>query len=113
MSKQQIKFTSLFAGLAVALFFYFVNPFGVNEKASIVLSIAALMISWWVTEALPMPVVALLPLVLFPLFGVAELKAVAVSYGDQNIFLFMGGFMLGLAIEKWSLHRRISLKQKR
>ncbi|MEI2740253.1 MAG: SLC13 family permease [Chitinophagaceae bacterium] len=109
MSKQQIKFISLFAGLAIALFFYFVNPFGVNEKASIVLSIAALMISWWVTEALPMPVVALLPLVLFPLFGVAELKTVAVSYGDQNIFLFMGGFMLGLAIEKWNLHRRIAL----
>ena len=56
-----------------------------------------------------MPVVALLPLVLFPLLGIAELKTVALSYGDQIIFLFMGGFMLGLAIEKWNLHRRIAL----
>jgi solute carrier family 13 (sodium-dependent dicarboxylate transporter), member 2/3/5 len=108
-SKQQVKFISLFAGIAVALFFYLINPFAVSERASIVLSIAALMITWWVTEALPMPVVALLPLVLFPLLNIADLKTVAVSYGDQIIFLFMGGFMLGLAIEKWNLHRRIAL----
>ena len=109
LSKQQYKFLSLFAGIAIALFFYFVNPFGVPERACIVLSIAVLMITWWVTEALPMPVVALLPLVLFPLLNIADLKTVAVSYGDQIIFLFMGGFMLGLAIEKWNLHRRIAL----
>jgi len=108
-SKQQIRFISIAAGIAVALFFYFVNPFAVTERATIVLSIAVLMITWWVTEALPMPVVALLPLVLFPLLNIADLKMVAVSYGDQIIFLFMGGFMLGLAIEKWNLHRRIAL----
>jgi sodium-dependent dicarboxylate transporter 2/3/5 len=56
-----------------------------------------------------MPVVALLPLILFPIFGVSEIKAVAPSYSDPVIFLFMGGFMLGLAIEKWNLHRRIAL----
>lgn len=109
LSKQQYKYLSLFAGIAIALFFYFVNPFGVAERASIVLAIAILMITWWVTEALPMPVVALVPLVFFPLLNIADLKTVAVSYGDQIIFLFMGGFMLGLAIEKWNLHRRIAL----
>ena len=109
LSKQQLRNVSLLAGIAIALFFYFVNPFGVAEHASIVLAIAVLMITWWVTEALPMPVVALLPLVLFPLLNIADLKTVAVSYGDQIIFLFMGGFMLGLAIEKWNLHRRIAL----
>jgi solute carrier family 13 (sodium-dependent dicarboxylate transporter), member 2/3/5 len=108
-SKQQYKYISLFAGIAIALFFYFVNPFSVGQNACIVLSIAVLMITWWVTEAMPMPVVALLPLVLFPLLNIADLKTVAVSYGDQIIFLFMGGFMLGLAIEKWNLHRRIAL----
>ena len=108
-SKQQVKFISLFAGIAIAMFFYSVNPFAVSERASIVLAIATLMITWWVTEALPMPVVALLPLVLFPLLNIADLKTVAVSYGDPIIFLFMGGFMLGLAIEKWNLHRRIAL----
>jgi len=99
----------LLAGIAIAFLFYFINPFAVNEKASIVLSIAALMITWWVTEALPMPVVALFPLVLFPVLGIADMKSVAVSYADPIIFLFMGGFMLGLAIEKWNLHRRIAL----
>ena len=109
LSKQQLRIILLLAGIAIALFFYFVNPFGVARQASIVLSIAVLMITWWVTEALPMPVVAMLPLVLFPLLGIADLSTVAVSYGDQIIFLFLGGFMLGLAIEKWNLHRRIAL----
>jgi sodium-dependent dicarboxylate transporter 2/3/5 len=108
-SKFQLKSIFLAAGIVMALFFYFINPFGVNEKANIVLSVAVLMISWWVTEALPMPVVALIPLIAFPLLSIAGLKTVAQSYGDQIIFLFMGGFMLGLAIEKWNLHRRIAL----
>ena len=108
-SKQQIRFISLIAGIAIALFFYFINPFGAGQRASIVLSIAALMITWWVTEALPMPVVALMPLILFPVLGINDIKSVAPNYMDSVIFLFMGGFMLGLAIEKWSLHRRIAL----
>ena len=109
MSRQQLKFISLLAGVAVSLGLYFVNPFAVDEGANKVLAIAGLMITWWVTEALPMPVVALLPLILFPLSGISDLKSAAISYGDPIIFLFMGGFMLGLAIEKWNLHRRIAL----
>jgi solute carrier family 13 (sodium-dependent dicarboxylate transporter), member 2/3/5 len=109
LSKQQYKFLSLFAGIAIALFFYFVNPFSVGLNACIVLSIAVLMITWWVTEALPMPVVALLPLILFPILHITDIKSVASNYTDPVIFLFMGGFMLGLAIEKWNLHRRIAL----
>jgi sodium-dependent dicarboxylate transporter 2/3/5 len=108
-SKQQYKFFSLFAGIAIALFFYFINPFSVGQNACIVLSIAVLMITWWVTEALPMPVVALFPLILFPILHIADIKTVASNYTDPVIFLFMGGFMLGLAIEKWNLHRRIAL----
>jgi len=109
LSKQQYKFLSLFAGIAIALFFYFLNPFSVGQNACIVLSIAVLMITWWVTEALPMPVVALLPLILFPILHITDIKSVASNYTDPVIFLFMGGFMLGLAIEKWNLHRRIAL----
>ena len=97
--------------LGVVLFFFMllVNPFQVDPKAVKVLAVAALMITWWVTEALPMPAVALLPLVLFPLFNIAPIKEVATGYGDSIIFLFMGGFMIGLAIEKWNLHKRIAL----
>ena len=109
MSKQQLKFISLLAGIAVSLLLYFVNPFGVPPAAAKVLAIAGLMITWWVTEALPMPVVALLPIILFPLLKINTLKATGAFYGNEVIFLFMGGFMLGLAIEKWNLHRRIAL----
>lgn len=109
MTKQQLKFISLFAGIGVSLLLYFTNPFGVEQKASIVLAVAGLMITWWVTEALPMPVVALVPLIFFPLLKVSTLEETAAPYANPVIFLFMGGFMLGLAIEKWNLHRRIAL----
>ena len=99
----------MLAGIAVSLLLYFVTPFGVSPAAAKVLAIAGLMITWWITEALPMPVVALLPLVLFPLLKISSIKATGAFYGNEVIFLFMGGFMLGLAIEKWNLHRRIAL----
>lgn len=93
----------------IALLIYYVNPLHVLPAASKILALAAVMICLWVTEALPMPVVALLPLVLFPLLNIAPLDVTASSYANPVIFLFMGGFMLGLAIEKWNLHRRIAL----
>lgn len=96
-------------GIVLALLIYITNPFGLETKAVTVLALAALMITWWVTEALPMPVVALTPLVLFPLFQISSVKQVASGYSDSVIFLFMGGFMIGMAIEKWNLHRRIAL----
>ncbi len=109
MSKQRLKLISLGAGILVSLFFWLVNPFQVSPAAAKVLAIAGLMITWWVTEALPMPVVALLPIILFPLLKIAKLEETAAPYANPVIFLFMGGFMLGLAIEKWNLHRRIAL----
>ncbi|HUR65834.1 MAG TPA: DASS family sodium-coupled anion symporter [Chitinophagaceae bacterium] len=109
MSSQQRKFISLLSGIIVALLLFFINPFHVSGPAATVLAIAGLMITWWVTEALPMPVVALLPLILFPLLKISKLDETAAPYANPVIFLFMGGFMLGLAIEKWNLHRRIAL----
>ncbi len=101
----------LFIALGVLLFFLMLmmNPFSVNPEAAKVLAVAALMITWWVTESLPMPVVALLPILLFPLLGIASIRTTASNYGDPIIFLFMGGFLIGLAIEKWNLHKRIAL----
>ena len=64
---------------------------------------------WWVTEAAPIAVTALLPLVLFPLLGVRSVREVAPNYGDHMIFLFLGGFVLALAVEHSGLHRRIAL----
>ncbi|HEY0066615.1 MAG TPA: DASS family sodium-coupled anion symporter [Flavisolibacter sp.] len=104
---RQLFFTSI--GIALAIGFYFLNPFAVSVPASKVIAVAVLMIFLWVTEALPMPVVALLPLLLFPVLDIATIDVTASSYANKVIFLFMGGFMLGLAIEKWNLHRRIAL----
>lgn len=96
-------------GLLVAFFFYWFNPFHLEPNANKTVAIGVLMIAWWVTEALPMPVVALLPLLLFPLFKVASIEETSKAYSNPVVFLFMGGFMIGLAIEKWNLHKRIAL----
>jgi solute carrier family 13 (sodium-dependent dicarboxylate transporter), member 2/3/5 len=100
---------ALAAGILLGLLFFFANPFGVDAKAKLVLAIAALMICWWVLDAMPLAVVALVPLVIFPLLHISPLKETAKAYSDSIIYLFMGGFFLGMAIEKWSLHKRIAL----
>jgi sodium-dependent dicarboxylate transporter 2/3/5 len=97
------------SGIILFLFLLLVNPFHFDGKACAVIAISALMITWWVTEALPMPVVALIPIIMFPLMGIASVKETAANYGNEVIFLFLGGFMLGLGIEKWNLHKRIAL----
>src|SRR5699024_976996 len=65
--------------------------------------------TWWITEAIPIPVTALLPIILFPSFGALEGDEVFSSYGNDIIFLFLGGFLIAAAMEKWNLHLRIAL----
>ena len=103
------KELALITGVLLFLVFVFTNPFSLATKPNFVLAIAVLMISWWVLDALPLPVVALLPIILFPIFNISSIKEVTKSYSDSIIFLFMGGFFLGIAIEKWNLHKRIAL----
>jgi sodium-dependent dicarboxylate transporter 2/3/5 len=107
--KSRRDLISLLSGALLFVLMIAINPFGVSHEAKLVLAVAVLMIVWWVTEAIPMPVVAMLPLILFPLMGIASIKETSASYGDNIIFLFLGGFMIGLAIEKWNLHTRIAL----
>ncbi|MBK7122943.1 MAG: DASS family sodium-coupled anion symporter [Chitinophagaceae bacterium] len=103
------KEAALITGIVLCLFFFFVNPLGLLFKAKLVLAIAVLMISWWVLDAMPLAVVALMPLVLYPLLNINTIKDTSRSYSDSIIYLFMGGFFLGMAIEKWNLHKRIAL----
>ena len=91
------------------MIFLLCNPFSLLPKVNQVLSVALLMICWWISDAVPLAVVALLPIILFPLFGINSIKEVTKSYADSMIFLFMGGFLIGIAIEKWNLHKRIAL----
>ena len=74
-----------------------------------VAAVAGLMAVWWMTEALPFAATALLPLLLFPLLGISDFDAVAESYANDTIFLFLGGFMLAAGMQRWNLHIRIAL----
>lgn len=64
---------------------------------------------WWMTEAIPIPATALLPLVLFPVLGIADERSAAAPYANPLIFLFLGGFLIAIAMERWQLHRRLAL----
>ena len=80
-----------------------------SPEAQRTAAIAAWLAIWWMTEAVPLPITALLPIVLFPLAGVMGVDQATAPYANKFIFLFMGGFMIARAVERWNLHRRIAL----
>lgn len=84
-------------------------PEGLELSPWRVAAVASLLAIFWLTEAVPISVTALLPVVLFPALGVSNVTEATAPYADPIVFLFMGGFMLALAIERWNLHRRIAL----
>ena len=105
-----VRRVGLAAGLVAAILIYLVMPADVPHAAKLTAATAVLMATWWMTEALPIPATALVPLVIFPVLSPeVGFDDVGASYGNNIIFLFMGGFMLALAMQRWNLHKRIAL----
>ncbi|KPL12214.1 hypothetical protein AMJ85_01605 [candidate division BRC1 bacterium SM23_51] len=101
------------AGLVVgtALFVILLSvPTDLEPKTQRMAAIAALMATWWMTEAIPLAATSLMPLVLMPFMKIAQPTAVAETYMNDYIFLFIGGFTIALAMERWNLHRRLALQ---
>lgn len=92
------------------LFIFFFDLSPGHREITYTAAIALLMAVWWMTEAVPLAVTALIPLVLFPAFGIMDGKAVSNQYINHIIFIFVGGFMVALAMERWNLHKRLALR---
>ncbi|MFQ3872259.1 SLC13 family permease [Staphylococcus sp. Mo2-1] len=100
----------LILGPSLFIIFYFIPSItGLADEPRAVLAVTLFVATWWITEAIPIPATSLIPLILLPLSGGTNEQVVASAYADPIVFMYMGGFIIALAIEKWNLHKRIAM----
>ena len=110
-NNSRVKLAALIvAPLISLLLILFGNLEPENPKITYTLAIAILMAIWWVTEVVPLAVTALLPVALFPILGIMDGGETSATYFNHVIFLFIGGFIVALAMQEWNLHKRIALR---
>ncbi|MDH5736359.1 MAG: SLC13 family permease, partial [Gammaproteobacteria bacterium] len=109
MPKQKLYGLTLGPVLFI-IFLLLPQPEGMPPFAMQVAAVAVLMATYWISEAIPLAATALLPIALFPLLGVMPTSKVTAAYASHLIYLFMGGFLIAVTIEKWNLHKRIALR---
>ena len=104
------RMIALIGGPLLAIVLLFLSaPEGMSPEAWRLVALAVWMVIWWLGEAVPIPATALLPIPMMPLLGIEEMGPVAANYGHTLIFLFLGGFLLAAAMQRWGLHKRIAL----
>lgn len=100
----------LFLGFILFVVLFFLPaPDGLNEMAWRTAAVAILMATWWITEAIPIAATSLIPIVLFPILGISPIGDATTPYANPLVFLFMGGFIIAIAMQTWGLHKRIAL----
>ncbi|MBL6826246.1 MAG: anion permease, partial [Balneolaceae bacterium] len=103
------RFGIILGPLVLIIMLLLSPPEGLSQEGWYAAAVTVFMGIWWITEAVPISVTALVPIVLFPLLGVQAIAATTAPYANPLIFLFLGGFILAIAMEKWDLHRRVAL----
>ncbi len=105
-----LKTIGAFCGpLVFFLTLFFFHPDGLSKEGNAILASTLWIAIWWVTEAIPIAATSLLPIILFPLSGGLDIKTTTAAFGNHTIFLYAGGFMVALGIQRWNLHKRIAL----